>query len=321
MSAATPEEATACLRRRSSSPYPPERPAAHPLVTLAAGIASRRQDASRQTPHLCHGSDRAKVEFEYALAPAFLETVAAWLPPDAMAGKAVLDVGCGWGGKAVYFAETLGPARVEGFDLPGVFDPKAPLAFAASRGVSRCGFRTGHAETIPYGDAEFDLLLCEDVLEHVADPDRTLLECRRVLRSGGRLVALFPSFRMLDAHHLDRALTWPGAHYLLSMKTWAAGLNHYLLTHEGVAFEPFSEAVATPFHRCVTRDLNGMSFSQFADLARASDLETEALYLLPRPTPDNGRSVWLKRLYRALCRVPSLTEVLSQRVLYVARKP
>lgn len=321
MTAATREEAVASLKRRSTSPYPPESPAAHPLVTLAARLASRSQGASRQTPHLCHGSDAEKVEFEYRLAQVFLETIARWLPPDAMTGKQVLDVGCGWGGKAVYFAQHLGPAHMEGFDLPGVFDPQAPLAFAASRGVSRCGFHTGHAEAMPYGDGEFDLLLCEDVLEHVADPGRTLLECRRMLRGGGRLIALFPSFRMLDAHHLDRALTWPGLHYLLSMKAWAAGLNHYLLTNDGAAFEPFSEAVATPFHRCVTRDLNGMSFSQFAALARTSGLETEALELLPRPTPDNGRSVWLKRLYRTLCRVAPLTEMLSQRVLYVARKP
>jgi len=316
-----PDEAVQRLKRRSTSPHEPERPVAHPLVTLAVALARRSPDASRCTPHLCHGSDAEKTEFEYRLAPAFLESVAPWLAPDAMAGRAVLDVGCGWGGKAIYFAEHLRPARMEGFDLPGVFDPAVPVSYARDHGVSGCVFRTGHAEAIPYGDGEFDLLLCEDVLEHVADPSRTLQECRRVLRSGGTLVALFPSFRMLDAHHLDRALTWPGLHYLFSMKAWAAGLNHYLLTHEGeVDFEPFSEAIATPFHRCAMRDLNGMNFRQFSELAGASGLRTETLRLLPRPTPDNGRSVWLKRIYRTLCRWPPLTEILCQRVLYIARK-
>jgi SAM-dependent methyltransferase len=198
----------------------------------------------------------------------------------------------------------------------------APLAFAEQRGVRGCAFRTGHAEAIPYDDGEFDLLLCEDVLEHVADPGLVLRECRRVLRDGGRLVALFPSFRMINAHHLDRALTWPKLQYLLSMKTWSAGLNHYLLAHEAEAgFEPFSETGASRFHRCVPRDLNGMSFSQFGALARESGLNTEALQLLPRPTPDNGRSVLLKKLYRSLWRLPLLSEVISERILYVARKP
>jgi 2-polyprenyl-3-methyl-5-hydroxy-6-metoxy-1,4-benzoquinol methylase len=310
-------EAIEALRRRSSSPYPPQPPKAHPLVSWIARRA-RRSAASRSTPHLCGGADVEKTRYEYAEGPAFVETIAPWLPPLPLAGRSVLDVGCGWGGKSVYCAQHLKPRRIEGFDLPGVFDPQVPLAFAAELGVAGCGFRTGHAETMPYGDAEFDLLLCEDVLEHVDDPAAVLRECGRVLRSGGLLIALFPSFRMLDAHHLDRAVAWPGLHYLLSMKAWAGGLNQYLLEDPEAAFEPFSEVVATRFHPCVTRDLNGISFAQFGAIARASGLETRALRLLPRPTPDNGRSVLLKKLYRTLLRVPPLEEPLCQRVLYVA---
>jgi SAM-dependent methyltransferase len=220
----------------------------------------------------------------------------------------------------VNVAETLRPERVEGFDLPGVFDPQVPSRFAAERGVAGCGFRTGYAEAIPYGSAEFDLLLCEDVLEHVDDPEQVLAECRRVLRPGGLLIALFPSFRMLDAHHLDRAISWPGLHYLLSMRTWAAGLNAFLLEHPEAGFEPFSEAVATRFHGCVTRDLNGMGLRQFAVIAEASRFERRHLGLIHRPTPDNGRSPLLKLAYRTLCRVPGLDEVLAQRVVFVGRK-
>jgi SAM-dependent methyltransferase len=240
----------------------------------------------------------------------------------AVAGKTMLDVGCGWGGKAVWFAEHLHPARMEGFDLPGVFKPSVPREFARQRGVGHCEFRTGRAESIPYGDDEFDYVVCEDVLEHVENPERVLAECERVLRSHGVFVAVFPSFRMLDAHHLDRVLPWPGLHYILSLKTWAAGLNDFLLKHEDAApFEPFSETTISRFSRCVTRDLNGMSFRQFEALVACRGLVTTTLRLLPRPTPDNGRSVFLKWLYRSLCDVPALREVLCQRVLYVAKKP
>jgi ubiquinone/menaquinone biosynthesis C-methylase UbiE len=310
------------LRQLSSSPHDPEYPRAHPVVTLAAKLANRRGSSSLQTPHLCHGADLEKTQYEYDLGPFLRDTLGPWMDLGAIAGRRVLDVGCGWGGKAVWCAEHLRPARVEGFDLPGVFRPEVPLEFAKKRGVGQCGFRTGYAEAIPHGDGEFDFVMCEDVLEHVEDPQSTLKECGRVLRSHGVLVALFPSFRMLDAHHLDRALMWPGLHYVLSLKTWAAGLNHFLLKHQsGVAFEPFSEAVVTRFNRCVTRDLNGMDYRQFGELLAGSRLVTETLRLLPRPTPDNGRSVLLKRLYRLLCRVPALEEILCERVLYIARKP
>jgi 2-polyprenyl-3-methyl-5-hydroxy-6-metoxy-1,4-benzoquinol methylase len=314
------EDPLSLLRARSRSPHPPEPPQAHPLVTWLAARAARSA-ASRRTPHLCGGADVDKTRYEYAEGPAFLEAIASWLPSAPMSGRSVLDVGCGWGGKAVYVAEALRPDRVEGFDLPGVFDPRVPLAFAAGRGVVGCGFRTGHAERIPYGDGEFDLLVCEDVLEHVEDPAAVLAECRRVLRPGGLLIALFPSFRMLDAHHLDRAVAWPGLQYLLSMKAWAGGLNDFLLRHPDASFEPFSEIVATRFHPCVTRNLNGMTFRHFERIAGAGGLVIRELRLLPRPTPDTGRSVWLKRLYRGLWRLPLLKEALSQRILYVAARP
>ena len=97
-------------------------------------------------------------------------------------------------------------------------------------------------------------------------------------------------------------------------------MNHYLLEHSEAEFEPFSEAVATRFHGSVTRDLNGMSFRQFARIAHESGLETQVLRMLPRPTPDNGRSVALKMLYRGLCRWSAVEEILSQRILYVGHK-
>ena len=40
---------------------------------------------------------------------------------------------------------------------------------------------------LSYGDAEFDLVLTSDTLEHVPNPRLALRETRRVLRPGGRL--------------------------------------------------------------------------------------------------------------------------------------
>lgn len=44
----------------------------------------------------------------------------------------------------------------------------------------------------PVADAEFDVVLCTQVLEHVEDLDHTLAELERVLRPGGQLVATVP---------------------------------------------------------------------------------------------------------------------------------
>jgi hypothetical protein len=67
------------LRQLSSSPHEPERPRAHPVVTLAARLASRRVASSRHTPHLCHGADLDKTQYEYDLGPFLRDTLAPWM--------------------------------------------------------------------------------------------------------------------------------------------------------------------------------------------------------------------------------------------------
>jgi len=47
------------------------------------------------------------------------------------------------------------------------------------------GCRVGNGENLAFPKAAFDVVVCVDVLEHVADLDRVLLEVRRVLRPGG----------------------------------------------------------------------------------------------------------------------------------------
>jgi 2-polyprenyl-6-hydroxyphenyl methylase/3-demethylubiquinone-9 3-methyltransferase len=43
----------------------------------------------------------------------------------------------------------------------------------------------GVGEDLPYPDADFDAVVCVDVLEHVQDLDRVLAEVTRVLKPGG----------------------------------------------------------------------------------------------------------------------------------------
>lgn len=97
------------------------------------------------------------------------------------AGKEILDLGCAGG----FMAEAIAKA---GGIVTGI-DP-AEQAIEAARGRARQTGQTirydvGVGESLPYARASFDLVVCVDVLEHVSDLNRVLVEVARVLRPGG----------------------------------------------------------------------------------------------------------------------------------------
>ncbi|HEY9737829.1 MAG TPA: bifunctional 2-polyprenyl-6-hydroxyphenol methylase/3-demethylubiquinol 3-O-methyltransferase UbiG [Trichocoleus sp.] len=96
-------------------------------------------------------------------------------------GLRILDVGCGGG----FTAECL--AR-RGAVVSGI-DQSAACIAAAQDHAAACqltiDYRYGYAESLPYTDAEFDAVICVDVLEHVDDVQQTVAEIHRVLKPGG----------------------------------------------------------------------------------------------------------------------------------------
>ena len=96
-------------------------------------------------------------------------------------GKRVLDLGCAGG----FMAEAI---HDRGAHVTGI-DP-AEDAIAAARAHAETTNRTilydtGMGEDLPYEDADFDAVVCVDVLEHVRDLDRVLSEVARVLSPSG----------------------------------------------------------------------------------------------------------------------------------------
>lgn len=49
------------------------------------------------------------------------------------------------------------------------------------------------AESIPYGDGVFDIVLCNNVLEHLSDPEKVFKEVYRVLKKGGVFICKTPN--------------------------------------------------------------------------------------------------------------------------------
>jgi 2-polyprenyl-3-methyl-5-hydroxy-6-metoxy-1,4-benzoquinol methylase len=113
-------------------------------------------------------------------------------------GGRLLDVGCGSGSWLVRMRE-LG-WNVEGVD----FDPSA-IEVARNRDLN---VRLGSLEAQGYDAETFDAVTLNHVIEHLPDPEATLRECHRALRSGGQLVVATPNVHSLS-HRMFRT-DWRG---------------------------------------------------------------------------------------------------------------
>jgi SAM-dependent methyltransferase len=109
----------------------------------------------------------------------------ALLLAEARRGERVLDLGCGAG----RFVAAL---RDAGADPVGVEIAEAALE-RARRNAPGADLRAVEPDgSLPLEHGSIDLVWCSEVLEHVADTAHLLLEMRRVLRPGGRVLITVP---------------------------------------------------------------------------------------------------------------------------------
>jgi O-antigen biosynthesis protein len=95
-----------------------------------------------------------------------------------------LDIGCGDG----RLTEMLDAEELVAADVSEVAISRARGRLPEARLV-----RLEPDEPLPFGDSEFDLVLCAETLEHVRDVQLLLSEVRRVLRPGGELAITTPA--------------------------------------------------------------------------------------------------------------------------------
>jgi len=100
-------------------------------------------------------------------------------------GLRLLDIGCGGGLLSEPMAR-LG-AEVVGADAAARNIPVARL-HAEAQGLT-IDYRHVTAEALAAEGARFDVVLCMEVVEHVADPAGFLSTCRALLKPGGLMVA------------------------------------------------------------------------------------------------------------------------------------
>jgi SAM-dependent methyltransferase len=115
-------------------------------------------------------------------------------------GKRILDVGCGLG---TYVKKLRAFSQeVYGVDV----DPQKVAE--ASRTLPN--IQLAPAEDLPFPDCFFDVVLLQEVIEHVEDDQQAIREAHRVLKSGGRIVIFAPNrLYPLETH----GIFWQGEYH------------------------------------------------------------------------------------------------------------
>jgi len=133
----------------------------------------------------------------------------------------VLDIGCGPGQIVKKISMRLPQWRYLGVDrsepmIRRALEPvESSSALSAREGTAfepgDVQFLIGDANSLPFRDATFDLVLCNSVLHHIHDPSRLLAEIGRVAKSGAAILLrdLRRPSRVGYAFHVR----WHGRHY------------------------------------------------------------------------------------------------------------
>jgi SAM-dependent methyltransferase len=96
----------------------------------------------------------------------------------------ILDVGCAMGGMLWYLKEQ-GFSKLCGIDMTQTY-------VDAAKQNPDIEIKLGSAESIPYEDESFDIVIIDQVLEHLIDPKKSFDEISRVLKRGGKLCVGIP---------------------------------------------------------------------------------------------------------------------------------
>jgi SAM-dependent methyltransferase len=98
-------------------------------------------------------------------------------------GERVLDVGCGPGGLTGALAERVGAHNV------AAVDPSKSFVEACRGRIPGADVHNAAAESLPFEDDSFDVVLSQLVVNFMQDADAGLAQMRRVTREGGSIVS------------------------------------------------------------------------------------------------------------------------------------
>lgn len=187
----------------------------------------------------------------------------------------MLDVGCGMGGKTVWYAEA-GARHVTGIDIDPTHAGPAGK-YVTDRGwAQKVRIVCGDAMRMPFPDGSFSVVTANDSMEHFADPAAALHELARVLRPGGHLYLYFTPWLSPLGSHLYDHVKIPWCNVVLPRTLLYGTLRRSVQEEEakkgGTDVAVSAEARYREIVRYYENDINGITVQRFHDIVEAETL-------------------------------------------------
>ncbi len=232
-------------------------------------------------------------------------------PGESIEGKAILDLGCGDGGKTVYYA-CHGARKAVGVDP----NPrKFPLAqnFAQERNCQNgVEFISASGTDLPLKEETFDSIISSSVLEHVDREELLPLfsECYRVLKKGGQFLVRFHPYRSRLGTHINFYVAIPWCQYFFHEQVLLEIVKERHLQRMSSGGDHFydSTKLMASKHLWEINHLNRLTLKEFESIIKQTPFRIAKRY------PSN------KGLERFLARLPLIREFLTNHGVYVLEK-
>jgi len=127
--------------------------------------------------------------------------------------KSILVIGCGWGTEMLW-SILNGAERVVGIDVAEKNDEALKIALKLARVSNICDYEIHqmHVEDIAKINQKFDLVLSNNVFEHLPDISKAMNACKKMLKDNGK-IAIFadPLFYSSCGSHLEHGVFTKGS--------------------------------------------------------------------------------------------------------------
>ncbi len=235
--------------------------------------------------------------------------------------KILLDFGSFTGGRLVAWAENYKLKKSYGIDMNPIFKV-ASEEFAKEKNIN-ADFTVGVGENLPYEDNFFDFIVSTDTFEHVQSLEKSMDECYRVLKPGGKLLAVFPQFLQPFESHLDFVTKLPCLHWFFNSKKISK--NYFdILKERGLSAKWYTgdKDSLESWEKLPT--LNGTSIRKYEKILKKNSWSNTEW--IKRPILTDGRRSknfffkFLSFLFYPLIHIKYLDELFMGRICVICKK-